>query len=96
MKRGKIAVKVMIFIVVVMGAWIFRKAFTVHVLGFLLTGALPGLSVSLPYWVMLLGYTLTILGVIALISYKRITEVYTAHTIAERKRRLPRRRYSQI
>ncbi|MFZ1242597.1 MAG: hypothetical protein WAQ22_00445 [Candidatus Saccharimonas sp.] len=96
MKRGKTTIGLMILVIVLVSVWIFRKVFTTHILGFLLTGALPGMSISLPYWAMLLGYSLTIFSIIVLISYRRIAEFYSTHIIVERKRRLPRRRYSQI
>lgn len=74
---------------------LFRDQIANQIVGFLLTGALPGLSISIPYWAMLLFYLVAITGVIWL--YLDHTASVMKHKVAKSdKATMPHRRYSSI
>ena len=77
-------------------AWVFRHQITNQIIGFLLTGALPGTSLSLPYWVMLLFCLAAIAGII-LFYFNQTTEaINRSNQPKTRRASMPRRRYSNI
>ena len=63
------------------------------VLNFFLAGTLPGLSVRLPFWLMLVVY-IALITVVS-VGYIESTDSYkNAQLNAARKRQLPKRRFS--
>ena len=65
------------------------------VLNFFLAGTLPGLSVRLPFWLMLVVY-IALITVVS-VAYIESTDSYkNAQLNAARKKQLPKRRFSSL
>ena len=88
--------KTITIVAIILFGWIFRESFTNHLIGFLLTGALPGSSLSLPYWFMLLLYIAAIIGIIVFYINHTAGSMKREHHIEARKATMPRRRYGSI
>lgn len=84
-----------ILIAVIVLAWIFRDQITNQIIGFLLTGALPGLSISVPYWIMFLTYLFAIIGIVT-IYFNHTASTIRHQDRSKTRRTMPRRRYSNI
>lgn len=81
--------------IVVSTALIAQPSIANALVGFLLVGAIPGTSYSLPSWLMLLGYLMTAAGIIALVVAAQKTAARQA-VGKPAKNRMPHRRYSHI
>lgn len=63
---------------------------------FLLAGVIPGINVTLPFWVMLALYCLLITAVVTLYIEGVFDFLKSQKNTPSRKSRLPRRRYNTI
>ena len=75
-----------------------RDIILAPILGFLLVGAIPGTTLSLPYWAMLLFYASVTTSTFKLVSGEPIILPRISLNIERRmpKRQLPVRRYSKV
>ena len=63
---------------------------------FLFAGVVPGLNITLPFWVMLAFYCLLITGIITLYVEGVFDFVQSKKDTKSLKTRLPKRRYSAV
>lgn len=66
------------------------------VVGFLMAGAIPGTTATVPFWIMLTVYCLAITAVITMFAETTFLNGYSMPRQADKKTRLPKRRYTTI
>lgn len=65
------------------------------VMGFLLAGAIPGTTATVPFWVMLAFYCLAITAIITVFVEDNFIGTQRSAHRAPQRSRLPKRRYAQ-
>lgn len=73
-----------------------RGDFVVSLIGFFMTGTVPGTTLTIPFWAMMAFYCLGITAIVTLYIEDLFTVIKTNQTLATKKRHLPKRRYSNI
>lgn len=70
--------------------------FTSSLLNLLIAGVIPGTSLVLPSWTMMIVYCLAITTIITLYLEGALGKARVNHTAKQHKRQLPRRRFTSI
>lgn len=75
-----------------------RSQVTSSIIGFLLAGAIPGTSLFLPFWMMMMLYCLTITFIVTAYVEQLFTFTYRhkQSSKTDHKTALPKRRYRHI
>lgn len=66
------------------------------IFNFLIAGAIPGTFISLPFWLMIAIYCLTITAIVTFYLETTLVTRRANKASRQRKQQLPRRRYSSI
>lgn len=73
-----------------------QSKFTSSLINLLIAGVIPGTSLVLPSWTMMVVYCLAITAIITLYLEGTLGKARAQRNAKERKRQLPRRRFTSI